>query len=215
MYCIMGTFNTQLVFIIKYFKTCVIVLPRIHCSHQYCLLVNLIQVLSLFFLERSSCNHIMIIVGWWSSNTITESIQILYYVHIMGLICYVIYPVFSSRPLSPTSPSLLPPYPLPCPLPLPPYPLHPLSLSPHITTISQQPRPLDSTPSSRRGTESAVSQCNSSLSVRCCKTICLFQNFFVGLKVIKMLGDEHFPHAIKYCFHLTLSVFEIRLFPLF
>ena len=54
-------------------------------------------------------------------------------------------------------------HPLPPPPPPPPAPYHLLGIPPHVPTISNQPRPPASVPSSHRGPESDASQCISKL----------------------------------------------------
>ena len=119
--------------------------------------------ISFFILDRSPCLHSMLIVWWWIYNPITESIGILESVPLMCLMHYIISPVFSSCPSSPTDPSLLLPSPLPCPLLLPPAPLHRLSISPPVPTIYEQSSPPTSAMSSFIGPESSASQCTALL----------------------------------------------------
>ena len=71
---------------------------------------------------------------------------------------YVIPPVFSSWPLSPTSLYLLLPSPPLRPRTLTPNPSHLLGWYPPTPTISEQPSPPESTPSSSRGSELSASQ---------------------------------------------------------
>ena len=72
---------------------------------------------------------------------------------------YDISPDLSACPPFPTTPSLLLPSPPTHPLPPTSTPLHPLCQSLPVTTISRQPRPPSSAPSSCRGPESVVSKC--------------------------------------------------------
>ena len=56
-------------------------------------------IYSFFLLDRYPCPHIMLIVGWWSSNPRTKSIGILHTVPLICLMRYVISPVFSYKPI--------------------------------------------------------------------------------------------------------------------
>ena len=86
------------------------------------------QIFILFFLffllDRSSCIHSMLIVGWRSYNPRTEATVTLKYVPLMYLTHYVISHVFGSCPLLATANPLPLHSPLPRPMPLLPPPLH-------------------------------------------------------------------------------------------
>ena len=97
-------------------------------------------------------------IGWWSSNPITETIVKLDYVL---LLCYKYYNeslALSSCPLSPPALPLFSPFPSPCPLPPAPTFLHFSSQCRLSPTTSDKPRPPASAPTSCRGLESVTSQ---------------------------------------------------------
>ena len=121
--------------------------------------MNLRIFLSLFLLGRSPCFQSVLLVGWWSSNPITEATETLVSVPIMYLMCYYISLVFVFLTVTPTNTPLPIHYPLPCPLLTPPLPLPLLGPSPPNLTISLQSMPQASTPSPFRYPESAGSQC--------------------------------------------------------
>ena len=105
------------------------------------------------------CPHSMFIVGWRSSNPRTEAIEILNCVPLMFLMCCVISPVFSSKPVISYRSVSSTFFSFPLPLLPPSAPAHPQSLSPPVTTISKQPKPPASALYSCRGPELAASQC--------------------------------------------------------
>ena len=144
---------------------------------------------------------------WCSSNPITEAISILDYLPLMCLICYVVSLVFSSCPLSPTSLSILLHSPFPCLLMT--APLHPLVLSPPVPTISDQPRPPTSVPSSHRGPESAALQ----FTVQPCSASLIYKPLSPQSPPPPSLPPEvgiHIPPPPVYFYVHLLSTLQLR-----